>query len=75
MIAPSLGVHVWLACGFTDMRKGFDGLASLAQQQLGKHPFRGQLFGFRGRHSRLRWKPLLSGGLASSGRAGPQRSR
>jgi len=33
MIAPPLGVHVWLACGIIDMRKGFDGLASLAEQQ------------------------------------------
>ena len=39
MIAPPPGVHVWLACGTTDMRKGFDGLAALAQQQLGKDPF------------------------------------
>ena len=49
MIGPPAGVHVWLACGRTDMRKGFDGLASLAQQQLGQDPFSGQLFVFRGR--------------------------
>ena len=30
MIAPPSNIHVWLACGLTDMRKGFDGLASLA---------------------------------------------
>ncbi len=36
MIAPPPGVHVWLACGHTDMRKGFDGLSVLVQQQLGK---------------------------------------
>ncbi|MGA3402114.1 MAG: IS66 family insertion sequence element accessory protein TnpB [Acetobacteraceae bacterium] len=29
--------------------KGFDGLASLAQHQLGKDAFSGQLFAFRGR--------------------------
>ena len=53
MIAPPPGVHVWLACGRTDMRKGFDGLASLAQKQLGKDPFSGQLFVFRGRRGDL----------------------
>jgi len=38
MIAPPPGVHVWLACGQTDMRKGFDGLSALVQQQLGNGP-------------------------------------
>ena len=32
MIGPAPGVRVWLACGRTDMRKGMDGLAMLAQQ-------------------------------------------
>ena len=35
------------------MRKGFVGLATLVQQQLGKDPFGGQLFCFRGRRSHL----------------------
>jgi len=39
MIAPPPNVRVWLACGRTDMRKGFDGLASLTEQQLGHDPF------------------------------------
>lgn len=52
MIAPP-NVRVWLAAGMTDMRKGFDGLASLAQQQLGQDPFSGQLFVFRGRRGDL----------------------
>jgi transposase len=43
MIAPPPNVRVWLAAGMTDMRKGFDGLASLAPQQLGQDPFSGQL--------------------------------
>jgi transposase len=42
-------VHVWLACGHTDMRKGMDGLAMLAQQVLTEDPFSGALFAFRGR--------------------------
>lgn len=52
-LAPPPGVQVWLACGFTDMRKGFDGLAALAQLQCGKDPFSGQLFVFRGRRGDL----------------------
>ena len=39
MIGPPLGVRVWLACGRTDMRKGMDGLAMLAQQVLNDDPF------------------------------------
>jgi transposase len=53
MIAPSPNVRVWLACGHTDMRKGFDGLAWLTQQQLGQDPFSGQLFVFRGKRGDL----------------------
>ena len=39
MIAPPPNVRVWLACGHTDMRRGFDGLSSQVQQQLGQNPF------------------------------------
>jgi transposase len=53
MIAPPSNVHVWLACGHTDLRRGFDGLASLAQNHLGKDPFSGQLLVFRGRRGDL----------------------
>ena len=53
MITPPSGVRIWLAAGVTDMRKGFDGLAMLVQQQLGKDPFGGQMFVFRGRRSHL----------------------
>lgn len=65
MIAPPSGVRIWLAGGVTDMRKGFDGLAMsgtpsrqrdgnpTVQQQLGKDPFGGQMFVFRGRRSHL----------------------
>ena len=40
---------MWLACGYTDMRKGMDGLAMLAQQVLSEDPFGGALFAFRGK--------------------------
>jgi hypothetical protein len=49
MISLPSGVRVWLACGHTDMRKGMDGLAMLAQQVLEESPFSGALFAFRGR--------------------------
>ena len=53
MIAPPPGVRVWLACGHTDMRKGMDGLAMLAQQALEQDPFSGALFAFRGKRGGL----------------------
>ncbi len=53
MIAPPANVRVWLAAGITDMRKGFDGLAMLVQQHLGKDPFSGPWFAFRGRRGDL----------------------
>jgi hypothetical protein len=49
MITPSPGVRIWLAAGVTDMRRGFDGLAAMVQQNLALDPFSGQLFVFRGR--------------------------
>jgi transposase len=49
MISLPPGARVWLACGRTDMRKGIDGLAMLAQQVLAEDPFGGALFAFRGK--------------------------
>ena len=43
------GTQIWIACGITDMRKGFDGLSAIVQLQLSADPFSGQLFVFRGR--------------------------
>jgi len=34
LIGVPTGTRVWLAAGVTDMRKGFDGLAALVQNQL-----------------------------------------
>jgi len=53
MIVLQPGAHVWLACGYTDMRKGMDGLAMLAQQVLAQGPFSGALFAFRGKRGGL----------------------
>jgi len=49
MIGLSAGTKIWIVCGVTDMRKGFDGLAALVQLKLREDPFSGQLFVFRGR--------------------------
>jgi hypothetical protein len=46
MIALPSNVRVWLACGHTDMRRGFDGLASQVQQHLGHDPFKWPVFRF-----------------------------
>ena len=53
MIGLPSGVRVWLACGVTDLRNGFDGLAGLVQTQLAEDAFSGQLFVFRGRRGDL----------------------
>jgi len=49
MIGLPSGTRIWLAAGLTDMRRGFDGLAALAQSALEQDPFSGHVFVFRGR--------------------------
>ena len=53
MIALQSDVRVYLACGYTDMRKGMQGLAMLVQQVLAEDPFNGALYAFRGRRGNL----------------------
>ena len=53
MPGPPPGTRVFLACGATDMRKGFDGLAALVQAALAQDPYSGALFCFRGRRGDL----------------------
>ena len=53
MITVPAGVRIYLACGVTDMRKGFDGLSMLAQEVLKQEPFSGHLFVFRGKRGDL----------------------
>ena len=52
MLLPA-GVKVHLAFGYTDMRKGIDGLTMLVQGVLRQDPFSGHLFVFRGRKANL----------------------
>jgi transposase len=53
MIGLPNGTRIWLAAGITDMRRGFDGLASIVQEQLAADPFAGHVFVFRGRRGDL----------------------
>ena len=53
MIPVPTSTKIWLAAGVTDMRKGFVGLSSLAEQVLRKDPYSGHLFVFRGRRGDL----------------------
>jgi transposase len=63
------GVKVHLAFGYTDMRKGIDGLAMLVQGVLRQDPFSGHLFVFRGRKANLLKIVFWDGtGLCLSGR-------
>ena len=53
MIPVPAMTKIWLAGGVTDMRKGFVGLAALAEQILKADPYCGHLFVFRGRRGDL----------------------
>jgi transposase len=65
MIAPRPGVHVWLASGVTDMRRGMNGLALQVQQALRRDPHAGDLYVFRGKRGDL-LKILWHDGLGMS---------
>ena len=49
--------RVYIACGYTDLRRGIDSLASIVQQQFRLDPFTNTLFLFCGRR-RDRMKAL-----------------
>ncbi len=53
MIPVPASTRVWLACGVTDMRKGFAGLSALTETVLRGDPYCGHLFVFRGRRGDL----------------------
>lgn len=50
--------NIYIACGYTDLRLGIDGLAQLVEQQFHLDPFSNSLFVFCGRR-RDRIKALL----------------
>ena len=65
MIVPPTGVRVWLANGYTDMRRGMNGLALQVQEALQRDPHAGDLYVFRGRRGDL-VKILWHDGLGMS---------
>lgn len=45
--------HIYIAVGYTDMRKQIDGLAALVQTDFNLDPFSNSLFLFCGRNTRM----------------------
>jgi transposase len=43
--------HIYIACGYTDLRKGIDGLALLVQKSFDLDPFSSSLYLFCGQRS------------------------
>lgn len=54
----TIAENIYIACGYTDMRKSIDGLAAIVQQQFHLDPFSNTLFLFCGKH-RDKMKALL----------------
>jgi len=65
MIPVPGGVRVWLATGVTDMRRGMNSLTLQVQEKLGRDPYGGDLYVFRGRRGDL-IKVLWHDGLGAS---------
>lgn len=61
MLTPTRAVRVFAYAAPVDMRKGFDGLGALVEQQLGKQLLKGDVFLFVGQ-SRKRAKVLYFDG-------------
>lgn len=53
MIGPPPGTRVYLACGVTDMRRGFDSLSAQVESVLNHDPYGGAVYLFRGRRGDL----------------------
>lgn len=51
MLDVTRAKHVYLACGYTDLRRGIDGLAAIVQQRFNLDPFTDSLFLFCGRRT------------------------
>ena len=51
MLAEFTPKRVYIAAGYTDLRRGLDGLASIVEQEYGLDLFHGSLFLFCGRRT------------------------
>ena len=49
MIGPPTGTRIWLVAGFSDLRRGVDGLSAQVQTRLNANPFSGEIYIFRGK--------------------------
>jgi transposase len=47
------GTRIWIAAGFTDLRRGFQGLSSIVEMVLEHAPYSGHVFVFRGKRGDL----------------------
>jgi transposase len=47
------GTRIWIAAGFTDLRRGFQGLSSIVETVLEQALFSGHVFVFRGKRGDL----------------------
>src|SRR5207248_1372487 len=47
------GTRIWIAAGFTDLRRGSQGLSSIVETVLEQAPFSGPVFVFRGKRGDL----------------------
>ena len=45
--------HIYIACGYTDMRKGIDGLVCIIENQHKHNPFSNSIFLFCGRRRKF----------------------
>ena len=53
MIDLKTGTRIWIAAGFTDLRRGFQGLSTLVETVLEQQPYSGHVFVFRGKRGDL----------------------
>jgi transposase len=53
MMDLKTGTRIWIAAGFTDLRRGFQGLSSLVETVLEQQPYSGHVFVFRGKRGDL----------------------
>ena len=74
MLSDFSGSKVYLACGYTDLRRGKDGLATIIEQQFKLDPCSDALFLFCGRRTD-RIKALYWEGDGSSNAPNPVESR
>jgi transposase len=53
VIELKTGTRIWIATGFTDLRRGFRGISSLVETVLEQQPYSGHVFAFRGKRGHL----------------------